>query len=195
MDIYLARMKADYDQLVDGLDASYLKLELYVNLRKAKKKDILKGTTSVETCSRYLCEGFVGLFLAGEDRTVLTEIFMATDVVFDSESYLNASKTDYYLKCLSDVIYFELSKKAELQLIDNHPEFVKLGLAINHRLISRLAERSRIKNLGISKGYPAFIKAMPGIGELLTQAELASYFNCTDRTVRSIVREYKSRIK
>ncbi|MEB2778491.1 hypothetical protein SYJ56_24495 [Algoriphagus sp. D3-2-R+10] len=195
MDIYMEQMKADYDQLVDGLDASYKKLDLYVDLRKAKKNEILKKTSSVESCSRYLCSGFVGLFQEGEERDILTEIFMTSDVAFDSESYLNASRTDFYLKCLSDIIFIELSKKAESQVIENHPKFVKLGLAINHRMLSRQGERSRIKNLGISRGYPEFVNALPGIEKLLTQSELASYFNCTDRTVRSVLKEYKSKQK
>jgi len=191
MDIYMERMKADYNQLVDGLDAEFSRLDFYVNLRRAKKNELLKTTNKIELNSRYICSGIVGLYFEDEDRPVLIQVFKETDVAFDVESYLNTSVTSFYLKCLSDVVYYELSKSSELQLVVNHPKFIKLLIAVKHRMLSRQTERARIKNFGISKGYPVFIKSVQGIENLLTQADLATYFNCTTRTVRNAVRKYK----
>lgn len=183
---YLAKMKADYDPLVPDLKLDYSKVELYLDLKKRKKDEVLKDTSSIETCSRYICEGFLGLFYDTEKGPVLSEIFQATDVGFDFQSYLNHGKTQNYIKCLSDVVYYELSKKSEMTLIQNHPEFAKLGLAINHRLLKRLVLRSRIKAMGISKGYKQFLEYLPGIALHLSQAKIASYFSCSERTVREV---------
>lgn len=183
---YLAKMKEDYDPLVLDLNLDYSKLDLYLDLRKRKKDEVLKDTSSIETCSRYIFEGFIGLFFDSENGPVLSEIFQPTDVVFDFQSYLKGEKSQNYIKCLSDVVYYELTKKSEMTLIQNHPEFAKLGLAINHRLLKRLDLRSRIKAMGISKGYKRFLEYMPGIDLHLSQAKIASYFSCSERTVREV---------
>ena len=183
---YLAKMKEDYDPLVPDLNLDYSKLDLYLDLRKRKKDEVLKDTSSIETCSRYIFEGFIGLFFDSENGPVLSEIFQATDVAFDFQSYLRGEKSQNYMKCLSDVVYYELTKKSEMTLIQNHPEFAKLGLAINHRLLKRLDLRSRIKAKGISKGYKRFLEYMPGIELHLSQAKIASYFSCSERTVREV---------
>lgn len=190
MDLYMAKMEADYGQLVDGLGAEFSKLLLYVDFRRAKKNEVLKATTKVESNSRYICSGIVGMYFESEDGPLLIQVYKETDVAYDSESYRNASVTNFYLKCLSDVVYYELSKSSELQLVLNHPKVMKLLLAINHRMLSRQTESARIKNLGVSKGYPEFIRSVPGIENLLTQADLATYFNCTPRTVRNALRKY-----
>ena len=183
---YLAKMKEDYDPLVPDLKLDYSKLDLHLDLRKRKKDDILKDTSGIETCSRYICEGFIGLFYDSEKGPVLSEIFQPTDVAFDFQSYLKDDKTQNYIKCLSDVVYYELTKKSEMTLIQNHPEFAKLGLKINHRLLKRLQLRSRIKVMGITKGYREFLDYMPGIELHLSQAKIASYFSCSERTVREV---------
>ena len=183
---YLAKIKDDHDPLVPDLKFDYSKLDLYLDLRKRKKDEVLKDTSSIETCSRYICEGFIGLFYDTEKGPVLSEIFQATDVAFDFQSYLKGEKSQNYVKCLSDVVYYELTKKSEMTLIQNHPEFAKLGLAINHRLLKRLDLRSRIKAKGISKGYKRFLEYMPGIELHLSQAKIASYFSCSERTVREV---------
>lgn len=183
---YLAKMKADYDPLVPDLILDYSKVELYLDLRKRKKDEVLKDTSSIETCSRYICEGFIGLFYDSEKGPILSEIFQATDVAFDFQSYLNHGKTQNYIKCLSDVVYYELTKKSEMNLIQNYPEFAKLGSQVNHRMLKRLELRSRIKVMGISKGYKQFVEYLPGIELHLSQAKIASYFSCSERTVREV---------
>lgn len=183
---YLAKMKEDYDPLVPDLKLDYSKVELYLDLRKRRKEEILKDTSGVETCSRYICEGFIGLFYDSEKGPVLSEIFQATDVAFDFQSYLKGEKTENYIKCLSDVVYFELSIKSEMALIQNYPDFAKLGLKINHRLLRRLDQRSRIKVMGITKGYREFVEFMPGVELHLSQSKIASYFSCSERTVREV---------
>jgi len=191
MDLYKEKMKADYRQLVDGLDEEFSKLLLYVNFRRAKRNEVLKPISKVELNSRYICSGIAAMYFEGEDGPLLIQVYKESDVAYDSESYHNASITNFRLKCLSDVVYYELSKSSEDQLVLNHPKVMKLLLAINHRMLSRQTESARIKNLGVTKGYSEFINAVPGIENLLTQADLATYFNCTARTVRNAVRKYK----
>ncbi|WP_139229094.1 cyclic nucleotide-binding domain-containing protein [Algoriphagus aquimarinus] len=179
-------MKEDCDPLVPDLILDYTKVDLFLNLRKGKKGEVLKDTSSVETCSRYICEGFIGLFYDSEKGPVLSEIFQATDVAFDFHSYLTGERTQDYIKCLSDVVYYELSKKSEMTLIQNHPDFAKLGFQINHRMLKRLYQRSRIKAMGITKGYKQFVEYLPGIELHLSQSKIASYFFCSERSVREV---------
>lgn len=187
----LMKMREDYDNLVPGLNLDYEKLKLYMYLRRGKKGMVLKEAHSIETCSRYVCDGYLGLFVQKEEGEVLKEIFKVTDVAFDFKSYWRNKKTKSYLSCLSDVTYFEVSKKSEHDLVKTFPEFVDLGLAINHRLQDRLVKRSSIKNMGIHKGYKKFLQEFPGIQALLSQSRIASYFNCTARTVRSVQKKFK----
>ena len=189
---YMAKMKEDYKPLISDLKLDFNKLELFLNLRKGKKDEILKNTIDIEICSRYICEGFIGLFSDSEKGPVLSEIFQATDVAFDFPSYLWGEKTENYMMCLSDVVYFELSKANEMILIQKYPEFAKLGLRINHRLLKRVLMRSRIKVMGISKAYQDFVEYMPGIEDHLSQAKIASYFSCSERTVREVQHAFKS---
>ncbi|SFU01885.1 cAMP-binding domain of CRP or a regulatory subunit of cAMP-dependent protein kinases [Algoriphagus locisalis] len=191
METHLAQMKEDYDQLVPGLSLDYQKLKLYMYFRKRKKGTILKAPNTLEKCSRYICKGYMGLMKQMEDGEVLKEIFGSTDVAFDFKSYAKEKKTKSYLICLSDVVYFEVSKESELDLVKHFPEFIKLGLAINHRLLERVSRRSSIKGKGIHKGYRKFLQDFPGIDRVLSQNKIATYFGCTDRTVRAVQKEYK----
>lgn len=184
-------MKQDYDQLNPGLSLDYQKLKLYMYLRKGKKGMILKESNAIELCSRYICEGYMGLMKQTEEVEVLKEIFNQSDVAFDFKSYWKEKKTKSYLICLTDVVYFEVSKKSESDLIKNFPEFTRLGLAINHRLLERLSRRSSIKGMGIHKGYKKFLQIFPGIDQILSQNKIASYFGCTARTVRSVQKEFR----
>lgn len=192
MENNLKKMKEDYGKLVPGLSLDFEKLKFYMYLKKAKKGTILKQSGTVEICSRYICEGYTCRMKAKESEDRVKEIFKETDVACDFKSYWKGKKTKSYLICLTDVVYFELSKKSELELVRLFPEFTSLGLAINHRLLERLAKRSSMKVNGIHKSYGKFLETFPGIDEVLSQSKIASYFGCTDRTVRSVQKEYKS---
>ena len=187
----LMKMREDYDNLVPGANLDYEKLKLFMYLRRGKKGMILKESNTVENCSRYICDGYVGLIVQKEEGEVLKEIFRSTDVAFDIKSYSRNKKTKSYLMCLSEVTYFEVSKKSEHELVKTFPEFIDLGLAINHRLQDRLVKRSSIRGMGIHKGYKKFLQEFPGIEELLSQSRIASYFGCTARTVRSVQKKFK----
>ncbi|MBN3581961.1 hypothetical protein JYB64_06140 [Algoriphagus aestuarii] len=188
----LMKMREDYENLVPGLNLDYEKLKLFMYLRRGKKGVILKESHTVENCSRYICEGYLGLLVQKEEGEVLKEIFRSTDVAFDIKSYSRNKKTKSYLVCLSDVTYFEVSKKSEHELVKTFPEFIELGLAINHRLQDRLVKRSSIRGMGIHKGYKKFLQEFPAIETLLSQNRIASYFNCTTRTVRSVQKKFKT---
>lgn len=195
MENNLKKLKEDCVQLVPGLSLDFEKLRYYIYLKKAKRGDIIKEPNTIEICSRYICEGYIGLLKEGEEGEALKEIFKVTDIAFDFKSYWKEKKTKSYLKCLSDVVYFEVSKKSELELVRLFPEFTSLGLAINHRLLERFSRRSNLKGQGIHKSYPKFLQVFPGIDEVLSQNKIASYFGCTARTVRYVQKEFKSERK
>lgn len=188
----LMKMKSDYDKLVPGLNLDYEKLKLYMYLRRGKKGSLLKEALTIETCSRYILDGYLGLMVEKVDGEILKEIFKPTDVAFDFKSYWKGKKTKSFLICLTDVTFFEVSKKSEKDLVKNFPEFIDLGLAINHRLQERLSRRSAIKGMGVLKGYRKFLKTFPGIDGILSQNRIATFFGCTTRTVRSVQKKFNA---
>ncbi|WPR77689.1 hypothetical protein [Algoriphagus sp. NG3] len=189
---YLTKMKEDLDQLVSGLDACYDKIKLYGDFKKAQKNKVLKPIQEVEKSSRYIMEGFVGLFYDTEKGPVLAEIFQATDLAFDVNSYLKEKKTDQYIQCLSDVVYFELSKELEQLLLRHFPDLQQLAIKVNQRMSKRLILRNRIKRMEKEDAYREFLDYMPGIEEHLSQAKIASYFSCSPRTMRIIQQKIKN---
>lgn len=189
MEPYLLKMKADYDQLVTVSDELYRSLSLHLEFRKVKKGEFLKRVGEIEKCSRYLCYGLVGMYSVIDGLPVLQNIFQETDAVFDAHSYTTMVKSNIEIRAISETGYFEFSKAKEMLVVENFPEFAKLGIEINHRIQQRKDKQNAILRLGLRKGYPLLCELIPGLQEFLHHQDWADLFNSSERTVSRVLHE------
>ncbi len=189
MEPNLLKMKEDYDQLLFISEESYKRLSLHLEFRKVKKGKPLKHSGEPEICSRYICQGFVGIYFQIDGDSVLQNIFQGSDTVFDSISYTEEKVTNTEIKAISDVAFFEFPKIRENQVVENFPEFANLGIMINHRIQKRKDEQNAILRLGIKRGYPLLCQLYPGIDQYLHYQDWAELFNTSERTVSRVLSE------
>lgn len=191
MDEYKRRMWEDYNQIISISLEAYGDVFKSLLLKKLKKGVIVKHKGTADGVSRYLCEGFIGEYVAVKDEFILEQIFQPTDTVFDDSSFFAQIKTDVYLKTLSDVIFLEFSKESELMVIKKSKELNQLSHFVIHRLTERKSNLNRIRLKRLEGGYPDLVKDYPGIEKVLNQTDIASFFATS---VRSVAR-YQAKLK
>lgn len=184
-------MKRDYDTLFPVSENLYRTISLYLELKKKKKGEVLKPFGSVEILSRYICEGFIGVYYDFQGDPVLKYVLNPTDTAFDIQSYFSQQKSTIEIRALSDAVFFEFHKDSEIQVVSKFPEFARLGILINHRIQDRLAQQMAILRMDFKHGYHAFIQFYPGIEKHLKYSDWAGLFQCGIRTVSRVLNELK----
>lgn len=193
MDEYKRRMWEDYNQIIPISLEAYGDVFKSLLLKKLKKGAILKPKGTADGVSRYLCDGFIGEYVAVKDEFILEQIFQPTDTVFDDSSFFAQIKTDVYLKALSDVIFLEFSKESELMVIKKSKELNQLSHFVIHRLTERKSNLNRIRLKRLEGGYSELMKEYPGIEKVLTQADIASFFSSSVRSVARLQAKLKKK--
>ena len=166
-----------------------------VKQRVVSRMKPIKKNGEVDNHSRFLCEGFIGAFQYTEDSFVLTNIFQAGDVVFDETSYLSGKVSDVELKALSTVIFLELNKSDENELLELVPDFYPLALRIAQSVTERNSRIASISRMGLEIGYHVLMKEFPGLEQVITNRELAGFFGISRRSVERFKQQLKFRLK
>ncbi len=91
----------------------------FLEIQDAKRKTTIRHAGSVETESRFLVEGLIGMYFLGN----LTRLYFPGDVVMDYESYQTQVPSKYALRALGGSVYISLSYHNEEQLLKEIPEF------------------------------------------------------------------------
>ncbi len=177
---------ADYNEIKKFSDESYEAVYQTLTLRQVSRGEILKKLDTVDIKSRYICEGYLGLYHEGEDRNVLFRFFGKSDVAFDEQSFRSNTPSKTMLKALSDAVYLGITLDAETELLSKKPEFYSLALEVAHRINKRNVEQQEIKEKKFQYGFPLLIKKFPGLVQYLKNQELADYFNCGVSTVERL---------
>ncbi|MBE9170944.1 Crp/Fnr family transcriptional regulator [Pleurocapsales cyanobacterium LEGE 06147] len=191
MEKYIQQMKQDYDSLFPVSEELYRLISLYLEFKKKKKGDILKRSGSVETCSRYIIEGYVGIYYLQDEELQLRYVLRPTDTVFDMLSYVSEEKSCIEIRALTEVLFFEFHKDAEIEVVKRYPEFAQLGILINHRIQQRLAQQNAILGMDFKEGYPEFVQLFPRIELFLKNWQWASLFQCSPRTISRFLNKRK----
>ena len=176
-------MWEDYNRIIP------LSIELYGDvfqsliIKKLKRGSIIKQPGTADEVSRYLIEGFIGEYITFKNGLILDQIFQRTDTVFDDSSFLSQIQTNIFLKALSDVIFLEFPKETELMVMKKSKELNHLFHFVLHRLTERKSNLNRIRLKKLEGGYPDLIRDYVGIDQVLTQADIASFFVTSVRSV------------
>lgn len=188
---YLEQMMADYNQIKKYKEEAYLEVFQKLNLRRFPKNTIIKQINKVDEKSRYICEGFVGLYKEYDKGFRLSLISGPSDTAFDEQSFRSKKASNNILKTLSATVLLEFSIDAESALLAKVPEFALLALEVSHRINERNFEQMLIKDLKFEEGYPKLTALFPGIDKYIKNYELADYFKCSISTVERGKRNLK----
>ncbi|PZV82297.1 CRP-like cAMP-binding protein [Algoriphagus aquaeductus] len=180
---FISMMIADYDQLFRVPREGYEQVIPILRQVQAKRNTLIKPGGSADLVSRYLCEGFIGLFYPHGEKLELLSIFQATDTVFDEFSYRSGQISETVIKSISAVVFLEFPISAEELLLHRHPEFSLLAHRIAHRISERKSRVHSIAKLGLEQGYELLMKEFPGLEAEITNSDLASFFGVHTRTV------------
>ena len=189
MESFLKEMKADLDQLHELPWKSYENLSVYLLFKKFNKGAIIKGPDTAESSARYLSEGVLGYYIRNENKLSLDLVYSAKTVVFDRLSYFSGEATPHQIKSLTDGYYFELTKESEALVLKKFPEFLLLAHRIFHRSNFRIAQQQYFQRLKLREGYPLFMEHFPGLGRVMTQSDVAGFFNVDLKTLYRYLKE------
>lgn len=154
-----------------------------IHQKSVKRGILIKNPGDVDTNSRFLCSGFIGLYKEEKGKQNLEHIFGKGDVVREYHSYYSGNRMDYYLKSITEVVFLEMSVPDQKTMLDTHPILMELNGKMMHFIIQRRAKVSGVRILGLKNGYPELLKVLPGIGSFLDRKELAAFFNCSTSKV------------
>lgn len=182
MEEFIAKLKSDMDTLMVIPYDSYLKLWPYLKIIKYPKNMVLKSSTEIETKSRYILEGLIGLFDNTQEESICRRIFTRTDIVCDFDSYLNEKPTDFSFIAYSDCTIAELPKENEPLVLKHMKDFAELGIKINHRITSRDNEWKKIYWLNPEKRCDHLYKICPSLTEVKVK-DICGILNLPERTV------------
>ncbi|TDK42054.1 Crp/Fnr family transcriptional regulator [Algoriphagus formosus] len=183
---YFRQLMADYNQIKEISEENYNAVFQKLILRRLPKNFYLKESNKPDGKSRYICEGFVGLYTPLEDRLRLDLIFGPTDTALDELSYYDSKPSELVLKTITDTVLFEFTLEAEKAVLVKNPEFHILALRIAHRINQRNCQQYAIKALKFKNGFPKLRETFEGIDQALKNQELADYFNCSISTIERL---------
>lgn len=192
MENHIKKMWEDYQQIIPLSLETYEDVFKSLILKKVKKGVVLKQAGTADGVSRYLCEGFIGEYVFVNGEYVLEQIFQPTDAVFDDSSFYPQIKTDVFLKALCNVVFLEFSKESELMVIKKSRELNRLSHFVIHRLTERKSNLNRIRLKRLESGYSDLLKEYPGVEKVLTQADIASFFASSVRSVARLQAKLKT---
>ncbi|MBB6328860.1 CRP-like cAMP-binding protein [Algoriphagus iocasae] len=183
---YMDQLIADYNRIKKFSDEAYESVFHKLILRRVSRGEILKKVDTVDIKSRYICEGFLGLYQEGKAGFQLVRIFGKSDTAFDEKSFRTNIPSKSIIKALSDTVYLGFTLEAETELLAKKPEFYSLALEVVHRINKRHVEQEAIKAKKFKEGFPLLLKKLPGIGQYLKNQDLADLFNCSISTVERL---------
>lgn len=189
--MYFNQLMADYNSIRKFSEEAYKAVFQKLLFRRLPKNYVLKEANKSDDRSRYICDGYVGLFQnSEEEENRLILLFGPTDTVFDEQSFRKKITSPFLLKTLSPTILFEFPIESENALLIQHPEFAFLALEVAHRINYRNFEQSLIKAEKFESGYPMLLKRFPGVDQVLKNQELADFFGVSLSTVERCKRNY-----
>uniref|UniRef100_UPI003F70604B hypothetical protein n=1 Tax=Algoriphagus sp. TaxID=1872435 RepID=UPI003F70604B len=90
----------------------------FLEVNYAKRKATIRHAGIVETESRFLIEGMIGMYYMGN----LSRLYFPGDVFMDFESYQTQVPSKYHFKSLGESVYTSLSYPNETLLLKEIPE-------------------------------------------------------------------------
>jgi hypothetical protein len=180
---FIEKMINDFDHLIHVPRKSYDLVVPNLKLVYRQRGEIIKRAGETDFLSRYICEGFVGYYNMTTIGKSLFAIFQPTDIVFDLDSYRSGSPSLNELKAISQVTYLEFSVETENELVIRDPNLMRLALLVNQRITHRQAKVHEISKMGFEEGYLSLLKEFKGLGTILANRDLASFFHVSLRTV------------
>lgn len=100
-------------------DGAFEKVGEFLEIRYAKRKATIRHAGTVETESRFLVEGMIGMYYMGN----LSRLYFPGDVFMDFESYQIQMPSKYRFRSLGESVYICLSYPNEALLLKEIPEF------------------------------------------------------------------------
>jgi len=188
--LYQKKLMEDYNTIKRIPEEDYLPVFRKLIFRKLPRNHILKQSNKIDDRSRYICEGFVGLYEVEDNRDKLHLIFGPTDTAFDPESFKKETASRSIIKTLSPTYLFEFTEESEQLLLTQSPGFIELAHEVNIRIRERHIHQLKIKNLKFTEGYPKLIEIFPRIQQHIKNQELADFFSIS----LSSVERHKSQI-
>lgn len=183
---FIDQMIADYDRLIKIPRKSYDLVIPTLKLVTKQRGECIKGAGEVDVSSRYICDGFVGYYNEIKEKKFLFAIYQTSDTVFDLDSYRAGIRSQNELVAISRVTYLEFPIEVENEVIQRDSNLMKLALLVNQRIANRQSRVHEISKMDPEIGYPILLQEFKGLGMVLKNEQLASFFHVSERTINRI---------
>lgn len=140
----------------------------FMNVHEVKKGAVLKDHFEVESRSRLMIRGYIGLFDCSLNRPVCRQIFVRGSIAWDCESYTTSELTKFCLISITDSIFVTIHKDDEPKILSLYPNLAFLAVKMNQlsniynanwKMYSDYPSETRIGML--TKDYPDLVKTLP----------------------------------
>ncbi|MCH7400872.1 cyclic nucleotide-binding domain-containing protein [Belliella kenyensis] len=146
-------LKKDFDHLISLNEEDYESLLPYINIRIYKKGEIIRSMGEYELNARYVNKGWVAeQWPATSGRDYRVRIFGPGKIASDMDAFFHQKKSQSYIKAITYVSTFELSREKENTLLQEHPMFFELASKINRLMYEDSVSWSKLKELPIDEG-------------------------------------------
>lgn len=163
----------------------------HIDQESSKRGEVLKQAGEVDVRSRFLCEGFIGLYAEVGGKSDLEHIFGVGDIVREFHSFYEGVKANYSLRAITDVVYLQMHISDQKNILSQNSQLALLNSKMMDYVIQKRSKITGIRILGLYLGYDELLKALPGIGICLSRKELADFFNCSTSKVARWRRDTK----
>lgn len=188
---YKKQVMEKFQHLCTISETAYDQAFSRVKLREVSRSRSIKNAGEAEVYSRFLCKGFIGSFQYCDGEFILKNIFQSGDVVFDETSYLSCEPSEVEIRAISKIVFFELDKSTEDELLALVPDFYPLAHRIAHSIAEKNSKNVSISRMGIEKGYDVLMREFPGLESVLTNRDLGGFFGISTRSAERFKQKLK----
>lgn len=158
----------------------------FLEVSYAKRKATIRHPGSVETESRFLIEGMIGMYYKGN----LSRLYFPGDVFMDFESYQTQVPSKYHFKSLCESVYTSLSYPNEELLLKEIPEFTDFSKSQIAKVRHADVEWHAFTQMNYRDKLREIEKKFPNFKYDLTNNEKASLLGVSYATAARIKKDY-----
>ncbi len=145
----------------------------------------------MDSLSRFLCEGTIGLYIDKEEEPQLEHVFGTADIVREYHSYYDRVISPYYLKAMSDAVVLQIERDLSDIGIYGTSEFFQVDNALYNYILQRRTAVTAIRALGLQEGGEQLDILLPGAFGHFKLRDLTTFFNRSISTVSRWKRKNK----
>jgi hypothetical protein len=170
-------------------DSALERVGEFLEVSFAKRKATIRHPGSVETESRFLIEGMIGMYYKGN----LSRLYFPGDVFMDFESYQTQVPSKYHFKSLGESVYTSLPYSNEVLLLKEIPEFTDFSKSQIAKVRHADVEWHAFTQMNYRDKLRVIEEKFPNFKYDLTNKEKASLLGVSYTTAARIKKESNSR--